>query len=303
MIKYLSMVLLLIYFFPSLSTAQVGVKLNNLTPDEVTGYLTPLSTWTGTYLNSGAYYNADVDNIFGFKFSIIGLWTIIPDDQKTFNPNPKIEGISDVGPTATVFGNRSGYFLSSKGFFTYPAGLSLKAVPMGIFQFSGSLFNTELMVRFYPRSSFDEVKVGLFGFGLKHEISSHISLLPLDISVQFLYNNFYFEYVGNKSENYTKINSNNIAFNVHASKTLAGMFIAYGGLQYESSSINLGYYFEDPHGLYPQFANKIHNVDIDGDNHFRFTLGAALKLGFFVVNADVNLTTMTTFTTGFSLDF
>lgn len=296
--KNLSVIIFLICFFPAHLTAQVGVTLNKLNPNEASNYLRPLSTWFGTYLNSGTYYSADVDNIFGFKFNIIGMWTVIPDDQKTFTPDPKDDVIGEVVPTATVFGNRNGYYLSSKGFFTYPAGLSLKAVPMGIYQLSGSLFNTELMVRLFPRSNFDEVKVGLFGFGLKHEISSHIPLLPLDISVQFLYNNFYFEYTGNKSENYTIINSSNIAFNVHASKTFVGMLIAYGGLQYESSSTDLDYYYEGSNA-----ANKINQIQIDGDNHFRFTVGGALKLGFFVINADVNFTKFTTFTTGLSLDF
>lgn len=301
--KTLSVILLSVLLFPFYSTAQVGVNLNSLPPDEVSQYVKPLSTWFGTYFNSGTYYNADVDDLFGFKFSIVGMWTLIPEDQKTFQPNPQAAGVGEVDPTATVFGNKSSYFLSSQGFFTYPAGLSLNAVPMGIYQFSGSLLNTELMVRFFPRVKFDDAKVGIFGFGLKHEISSHIPLLPLDISVQFLYNNFGFEYVGDDAENYTKIESNNIAFNVHASKTFGGLFIAYGGLQYESSSMDLGYFFEDPNGLYPQLANKKHDVKIDGDNTIRLTLGGALKLGFFVINADVNVTKFTTFTSGISFDF
>ncbi len=48
---------------------------------------------------------------------------------------------------------------------------------------------------------------------------------------------------------------------------------------------------------------KTITLHIDGDNNFRLTLGGALKLGFFVVNADVNLTKFTVFTTGLSLDF
>lgn len=301
--KSLSVILLSVLFFTSFSTAQVGVNLNSLPPGEVSQYVKPLSTWFGTYFNSGTYYNADVDDLFGFKFSIVGMWSLIPEDQKTFQPDPQVAGVGEVEPTATVFGNKSSYFLSSRGFFTYPAGLSLNAVPMGIYQFSGSLLNTELMVRFFPRLKFDDVKVGIFGFGLKHEISSHIPLLPLDISVQFLYNNFGFEYVGDEAENYTKIESSNFAFNVHASKTFGGLFIAYSGLQYESSSMELGYFFEDPNALYPTLANKIHNLDIDGDNSIRFTLGGALKLGFFVINADVNVTKFTTFTSGISFDF
>lgn len=283
--------------------AQVGVKISSLPPNEVSDYIKPLSTWFGTYFNSGTYYDAAVPNLFGFKFSIVGSYVMIPDDQKTFKPDPKISGVSNVEPTATIFGNRASYYLGSKGFFTYPAGLALNAVPFGIYQFSGSTLNTELMVRFFPKVKFGDAKVGVFGIGLKHEISSHIPLLPIDVSVQLFYNNFDFEYVGNDLENYTKIKSNNVAFNVHASKTFAGIFIAYGGLQYESTSMDLGYYFEDPNNLYPGTGNAKNNINIDGDNNFRFTLGGALKLGFFVINADVNLTKFTTFTTGLSLDF
>ncbi len=240
--------------------AQVGVKLNNLPPNEVTEYLKPLSTWFGTYFNSGTYYDASVPNFFGFKFSIVGSYVMIPDDQKTFKPDPQINGVANVEPTATVFGNRASYYLRSDGFYTYPAGLSLNAVPFGIYQFSGSTLNTELMIRFFPKVKFGDAKVGIFGFGLKHEISSHIPLLPLDVSVQLLYNNFDFEYVGDDFENYTKIKSNNFAFNVHASKTFAGIFIAYGGLQYETTSMDLGYYFEDPNNLYAGIGNKNNNL-------------------------------------------
>ena len=295
---FLSLILL-----STAAQAQVGVKINSLPPNEVTDYVKPLSTWFGTYFNSGTYYDAAVPNFFGFKFSIVGSYVMIPDDQKTFRPNPKISGVSNVEPTATIFGNRASYYLGNNGFFTYPAGLALNAVPFGIYQFAGSTFNTELMVRFFPKVKFGDAKVGVFGIGLKHEISSHIPLLPVDVSVQLLYNNFDFEYVGNDFENYTKIKSNNVAFNVHASKTFAGFFIAYGGLQYETTSMDLGYYFEDPNNLYPGTGNAKNNIKVDGDNNFRFTLGGAVKLGFFVINADVNLTKFTTFTTGLSLDF
>jgi hypothetical protein len=290
-------------FVSTNSYSQVGVKINSLPPNEVKGYIKPLSTWFGTYFNSGTYYDAAVPDFFGFKFSIVGSYVMIPDDQKTFKPDPELNGVTNVEPTATVFGNRASYYLGSSGFFTYPAGLALNAVPFGIYQFSGSTFNTELMIRFFPKVKFGDTKVGVFGIGLKHEISRHIPLFPIDVSVQLLYNNFDFEYVGNDFENYTKIKSNNFAFNIHASKTLAGIFIAYGGLQYESTSMDVGYYFEDPNNLYPAIGNAKNNFKINGDNNFRFTFGGALKLGFFVINADVNLTKFTTFTTGLSLDF
>jgi len=291
-----------VFFISVLSYSQIGVKISSLPPDEVVGYVKPASTWFGTVFNSGTYYDADVPEIFGFKFNVIGMWSIVPDDQKTFKPNPPNNVTGDIDQTATVFGNQSGYFLSNNGFFTYPAGLALNAVPSAMYQVAGSLFNTELMLRLYPNSKHEDVKVGLFGFGIKHDISSHIPLFPVDVSVQLLYNHFELEHDNGDVEDFTVVKSNNIAFNVHASKSLASIFIAYSGLQYESTSMDLEYYFEDPNELYPDLANKNHKVKIDGDNHFRFTLGGALKLGYFVMNADVNLTKLTTFTLGLSLD-
>lgn len=300
--KKLSMILLFIIFSSSSFYSQIGVKLSNLQPDELKEYIKPASTWFGTIFNSGTYYDADVPEVFGFKFNVIGMWTLVPEDQKTFQPKPNIAGVGEVEPTATVFGNQSSYFLSSNGFYTYPAGFALNAVPSAMYQVAGSLFNTELMIRFYPSTQYNDIKVGLFGFGIKHDISSHIPLFPVDLSVQLLYNHFNLKHDNGDVEDYTDVKSNNIAFNVHASKKLVSVFIAYAGLQYESSTMDLEYYYEDPNNLYPELANKNHKLKIDGDNHFRFTLGGALKLGYFVMNADVNLTTLTTFTLGLSLD-
>lgn len=298
---FLSVILFFLLLFSSTSFSQ-NININSLQPTDAEAYVKPLSTWFGTYFNSGAYYDADVPEVFGFKFSIIGMWSVIPEDQKTFQPNPPDNAIGDVGPTATVFGNKGSYYLSSNGFYTYPNGLSLNAVPSGIFQFAGSMFNTELLVRFFPKVKFDDARVGFLGFGLKHEISSHFPQIPLDIAVQILINNFNFEFDDGDPVNYTKVKSNNFAFNIHASKSFSVLTV-YGGLQYESSSMDFSYYFEDTNNSYPASGNQIQNLSVDGDNNFRFTLGGAVKLGVFVINGDVNFTKFTTFTTGLSLDF
>lgn len=298
----LSAILLSVVLFTTTSFSQIGVTVNKLSPNDASQYVKPLSTWFGTFFNSGTYYNAKVPAFFGFKFNLVGMWSLVPDDQKTFKPDPNISGVGDVDPSATVFGNKSSYYLSSNGFYTYPAGLSLNAVPMGIYQFAGSFYNTELMIRFFPKVKFNDSKIGVLGFGLKHEISSHFPLLPVDISVQLLYNNFNFEFDDGDPVNYTEIKSNNIAFNVHVSKSISVLTV-YSGLQYETSSMDFNYYFEDSNNQYPGEGKKIIKLKVDGDNNFRFTLGGAVKLGFFVINADVNLTKFTTFTTGLSLDF
>jgi hypothetical protein len=300
--NFLSAILLSVVLFPSITFSQIGVNVNSLSPDDASEYVRPLSTWFGTYFNSGSYFDASVPITFGFKFSVVGMWTVIPDDQKTFQPNPPNSTVGEVEPTATVFGNKSSYYLSSQGFYTYPTGLALNALPSGIYQFSGSFYNTELMIRFFPKLKFEDTQVGILGFGLKHEISSHFPLIPVDIAVQLLYNTFDFEFNDGDIENYTKIKSKNLAFNVHVSKSFS-ILTVYSGLQYESSSMDFSYYFEDNNNLYPLDGNKSYNLSVDGDNNFRFTLGGALKLGPLVLNTDLNLTKLTTYTLGLSLDF
>ncbi len=298
---FLSGILFSLLLFCSISFSQ-NININSLQPTDAEGYMQPLSTWFGTYFNSGAYYDADVPEVFGFKFSLIGMWSVIPEDQKTFKPDPPDNAIGEGGPTATVFGNKGSYYLSSNGFYTYPTGLALNAVPSGIYQFAGSFYNTELLVRFFPKVKIGDARVGFLGFGLKHEISSHFPLIPLDISVQILINNFDFEFDDGDPVNYTKVKSNNFAFNIHASKSFSVLTV-YGGLQFESSSMDFSYFFEDSNNYYPTTGNTIQNLSLDGDNNFRFTLGGAVKLGVFVINGDVNFTKFTTFTTGLSLDF
>jgi len=301
--NFLSVFFLSFFIIPIHCFAQSGININSLPPAEASEYFQPLATYLGTYFNTGNYYNADVAETFGFKFSIIGMWSNIPDDQKTFKPNPGLPGGENVAPTATVFGNKSSYFLGSKGFYIYPTGLGLKAVPLGIYQIAGCLYNTELMIRFFPKTNFDDVKVSLFGFGLKHDISSHIPFFPIDLAVQILYNKLDLEYLGTKENEYGKISSKNFAINAQASKTFMDMFILYSGLQYESSTMDFGYFFDDEKNFYPDLGGRRHKVEIDGDNHFRYTLGGAIKLAFIVLNADLNLTTFTTYSAGLSFDF
>jgi hypothetical protein len=299
----LSTFLLFLSIFYYQCFAQSNIKFNSLPPTETSQYFQPLATYLGTYFSTGNYYTADVSSTFGFRFSIIGMWSVVPDNQKTFNPEPGLPGVTDVAPTATVFGTKASYFLGNEGYFVYPTGLSLKAVPLGIYQFAGSLFNTELMLRFFPNSKFGDAKVGVFGIGVKHEISSHIPLLPVNVAVQILYNQLNFEYTGNETDKYGKLTSKNFAINAHASKTFLEMFTVYTGLQYESSSSDFTYYFDDPDNFYPTLGNRIQDVKIDGDNHFRYTLGGAIKLGFFVINTDMNIASFTTYSLGLSLDF
>lgn len=283
--------------------AQAGVGINSLPPNEAAEYAKPIATWFGSLFNSGGYYSADVPKDFRFKFSLLGMYIMIPESQKSFKPQPGLDGYTNLSETATIIGNTGGVYLGPEGFVSYPHGFDVNSLPAGIYQLAGSIQGTELMLRFFPTISAGDAEAGFWGIGLKYNFSQWIVDFPLDISVQLLYNNLGIEYTGSNPKNYVKMDSKNFAVNAHASKTFQDMFIVYGGLQFESSSMDMDYYFRDPNELYPLLRDKRHSTTVDGDNSFRFTAGGAIKLSVLVINFDLNVASQFTLAGGLSLQF
>jgi len=285
----------------STSFAQVGLGIFGLAPDDAKEYSKPLATFFGTYFNSGAYYSADLPETFQFKFSIIGMYSFIGDGQKTFTPNPGVSGYSNSGSTSTFVGEKGSYYVGPGGFLAYPGGFNVSSAPSAIYQIAGGAYGTELMVRFFPQINVGDVSTGLWGIGVKHNFSQWFEGLPFDIALQILYNTINLENDSDDETEYLKFDSKNFAINIHGSKTFEGMFVVYGGLQYESSTMDLDYYFQDPNELYPQIADTRQSTSVDGDNVFRFTAGGAIKVLPVVFNLDFNVTSMFTLTGGISL--
>jgi hypothetical protein len=275
--------------------SQVEDRFAALTQKNVELYAQPFATAFGTAMNSGGYHSASVADWFGFSISFQGMYMLIPDDDLTFTPSLP-DGYT-AGPTATIFGDKGSAYAGPAGYITTPPGVNVSAMPMAMPQISVSLLGTEVLFRYLPEIEIGDSgeKLSMLGLGAKHSISRYIPLIPIDIAVQVLYN---------KLEITDLLESKNLAFNAHVSKTL-GVFIPYFGLQYESSSLDLNYTIKgDPASGDPELrTDKEVGVSLDGDNTFRTTLGAALKLAVFVLNADVNLGAHTTFTGGLSFEF
>ena len=299
--KGLFIFLLYLTFQFTSSYAQVGLGIFGLAPDDAKEYSKPLATFFGTYFNSGSYYSADLPKTFQFKFSIIGMYSFIGDGQKTFTPNSGVEGYSNSGSTSTFVGEKGTYQVGPGGFLAYPGGFNVSSAPSAIYQIAGGAFGTEIMLRYFPQINVGDVSTGLWGVGLKHNISQWFQGLPFDIALQVLYNNINLENESDDETEYLKFDSKNFAINAHASKTFNDMFIIYGGLQYESSTMDLDYYFQDPNELYPSIRDTRQSTSVDGDNVFRFTAGGAIQLLPVVFNLDLNVTSMFTLTGGISL--
>ncbi|HSP86769.1 MAG TPA: DUF6588 family protein [Ignavibacteriaceae bacterium] len=287
--------LLVIYLFLSAPIfAQVEDRFGFFTESEITEYARPFGTSLGMAFNSASYHTAKVADFFGFSISFRGMYILVPDEDLTFTPN--LPGYTAVGnqETATVYGNEGASYYGPNGFIVYPPGIDRSSLPVILPQIAGSFMGTELMLRYLPSITLgDEEDLSMFGFGLKHNISRYIPLSPVDISVQFLYNNLEITGVMDISA---------YAFNAHASKSF-GLFTLYGGMQYESSTFDLQYTFTDPSNLDPLKKGQEINVSIDGDNNFRGTLGGSLKLAVIVLNIDYSLGTQSVLSGGLTFEF
>ena len=280
--------LLLFIIFTIQLNAQFEDRINELSEDLQKGYTTPLATWTGTYLNSGGYFTADVSKSFGFKLSLVGMMIMIPEDQRTFK-------LSDGTETATFFGEKGAAVPETEGYLVYPPGVNQTSVPAAIPQVAFSLLGTELMARFVPETVIEDVSIDLLGGAVKHSISQYIPLCPVDIAVQAMYNKLS---IGSPD---LDISTTNFAINAHVSKSF-GLAILYGGLQYEKTTMDIEYTFTGDE-LEGVFENDKLKVNLEGENHVRLTLGAALKLAVFVLNADANIGSQTAFVAGLNFVF
>ena len=280
-------------FLSAPAFSQVEDRFSFLNESEITEYAKPFGTSLGMAFNSASYHTAKIADFFGFSISFEGMAIFIPDDQKTFTPS--LPDGYQTSPAQTIYGsNQSTSYYGPYGFKVYPPGIDRSWVPAVLPQISASLMGTELMIRYLPSISLGtDEDLSMFGIGLAHNISRYIPLSPVDISVQFLYNTL-------KITGVMDITA--YALNAHASKSF-GLLTVYGGLQYESSTFNLDYTFNDPSNTDPVKQGREIKVSIDGDNNFRATIGTSVKLAVIVFNVDYSIGVQSVLCGGLSFEF
>lgn len=290
--KKLYTVFFSVLLFSASTFGQIEDRLSYLLDSDVKQYVQPFVNSVSTALNSSMYHSASVSDLVGFSIGFQGMFVFVPDDQLRFTPTGLPAGYSADHNTATIFGGDGAYYNGPYGYITYPSGLEdVKNIPMIIPQIGISVLGTEALFRYFPKIDVGETNLGYFGIGIKHEISRYFPMLPLDIAAQVFYS---------KLEVEKYMTSKNLSINLIASKTFA-ILCVYGGLQIESSTMDLTYTFTDPNNI--GIGERDINLSIDGDNSFRFTAGFALELGFFVLNADYGLGNQSVVNGGFSFEF
>ena len=206
--RFLTIVFSILFF--SSSFAQIDDVTKMLSgfsevPEDVgyllDGYLTPYLNAFGTNLNAGWYNTAKPHKLGGFDLTITFNGTFIPTADKVFDLTglksltpvnsdleaPSVAGKGDGVPISYIE-NFGGTDLTIADFET-PAGTGVSLIPTPNIQVGiGLVKGTEILGRYVPTLKIGDLgKLGLWGFGIKHDIKQWIPVvekLPvLNISI------------------------------------------------------------------------------------------------------------------------
>ena len=162
----------------------------------------------------------------------------------------------------------------------------------------GTVYGTQVSLRYVPKFEITDVgDFSYFGFGVQHNPKMFLSVMevvPVDFALS---------YYGQKMEIGDFVEASTWAFGVNASKQFGLRFFnitPYAGLMAEGSEVNFAYDYV----LNETTKEKLSvDVDIEGENTFRFTLGSSVRLGVFNIGADYNFASIPSFAARFGLAF
>lgn len=221
--------------------------------------------------------------------------------------------------------------------FELPRGLNINPIAVAVPQSEfGSLFGTELLLRFIPQIDLGK-NIGKFmfwGLGLKHSISQYIPNAFIDISLQVGIQGAQLKNRIGVTNAELTTNAKFWNSNLHLSKKVSKNFEFYSGLSFEKLEINSDYQFYLPAtvqyqlGLYYHYDNGTPNDYNDDylapnpdlgytgdpfppmnknvivyDNNLKWTIGAIANFGSFSIFADYNFSKVNIFTFGISYKF
>ncbi|HUI30341.1 MAG TPA: DUF6588 family protein [Candidatus Acidoferrales bacterium] len=315
-------ILSVLFVISGLANAQdLGGNLAKVWRPYGQAYVTPVVNAVGMDMNSGLFHTAKVGGILPFGLSFyVGVQVggaLVPSSDKSFSMGfddsvyipllGMVPSHDTVINAPTIFGSKNAGTIQET--YTDPVlhtrvthsdptigglintSIALLPIPqVGL----GSLFGTDVLVRYLPSMKLASYgKVQLFGFGLRHNVSQYIPLIPIDIAVQLGFQNFSIK--DTAGNNLFKLST--FAANVEVSKTLA-ILTVYGGLQFENSKVNLNYTFTPP----GQTAETIPiSFSVTGKNKFRALIGLNLGLLPFNINVDYSVGAVSAVTAGLGI--
>ena len=119
---------------------------------------------------------------------------------------------------------------------------------------------------------------------MRHSISRYLDEFPVDLAVAASYNRLSLEDI---------LPIDGYLISAQGSKNFEPLTV-YGGVSWEASTMTLDYTTTGTNG-------EPVNIELDGANTFRATLGLGLQFGFLGLFADANFGSVTSFAGGISL--
>jgi hypothetical protein len=306
-------------------------------------YLNPYANALGDGLNNGWYNSARTHKLFGFDLSISASAIQIPKSETTFDLNtlgltnlspensanhiaPTVAGPDEDGPRVLVKDD-SGNTISS---FNTPNGLGLDVVPVPMAQIGfGLLPHTDFIVRFVPEMKYDnsgdEMKIGFWGLGVKHNFKEWIPVikaLPFDASVFGSYSEMNAQSeitidsgdfsdgdvrltVDDTTNPLLKFKTKTSKFGLILSKKI-GILTVFGGIGQSKSKTTIN--LLGKYNVKTSTGELIFDLTDPIDLNFKSTnvcvdAGLRLKLAFFSLFGSINKAEYTSYNAGISLGF
>lgn len=279
-------------FATNCARAQNSVEgaIKQLSSVNAPGYLQPLVNAIGANLNSGIYHSASISDMeLTIRLDIIGMGTFVGDAEKVYNavaPQP-----FDQTPiqTATLFGG-VGSFANGPGgtqYYFQSGEVKTSIVGFGAPQLTiGNFYGTQAIIRYIPIPEVSNFpKMTYWGVGARHSISRYLPTAPVDLAASILYQKVS---IGDILEETA------LSFGGQVSKSYAVLTL-YGGLQYESSTMNVHY-------IQTGSGSSV-KMDLDGENKFRATAGLGLNLAILNLFADISVGKVTVASGGIGFGF
>ncbi|ALI99422.1 DUF6588 family protein [Rufibacter tibetensis] len=157
----------------------------------IKAYAEPGGRAMGHALNGGWFNSGKAMELGKFDVRVFVTAVFTPEDQTTFDVSklnlermklsagespiaPTLFGDNEEGPQLEVQSNSPG----ERVIFRTPAGIGYRNVPIPMAQVSfGLIKDTEVAVRFVPKTTYEEYSAKLWGVGVKHGIKQYIPVL------------------------------------------------------------------------------------------------------------------------------
>ncbi len=251
-------------------------KVSQYTEENAKGYLQPFADALGAAMNSGLYHNAKISRLgFHFYLGLETMTALITEPQKSFSAKIYSGGASPTSIQApTIFGSTEEVPVPGPGGTGdhFPGGMNLSMLPIAVPQLVlGSFAGTDLTLRWMEFELPEDIgRLKVSGWGIRHSLSQYLLLSPLDIAIGYYSQNF------------------KIGDIVDAKASLVGLqgsvsgkvFVLYGGMGLESSSLNIAYTSE---------ANEKIAFNLKGKNKTRVTLGMGMHFSGMLLHVDYNM--------------